>query len=381
MEETTEIKLKRHSRQTWAEVDLSSIGFNLNQIKKFLSSETKIMPVVKADAYGHGLVEVCRYLTSQGIEQLGIATVDEGIELRENGIGASLFLLGNIFPEEIEGVIEYNLIPTLCNLEIAQRLNERAREKNIFVKAQVKIDTGMGRIGVLYKEALDFFLKLKEFSHLVIEGIWTHFASAEDDYFTGLQLTRFNFVLGGLNRLGINFLYVHTANSLALFRNRETHFNLVRPGLTLYGVYPDISLKEIVELKPAMNLKTKIIFLKKVPPGDSISYGRTYITQRETVIATLPIGYGDGYNWLLSNRGKVLVKGQYAPIVGRVCMDQLMIDVTDIPGVALGEEVVLLGRQGDLEITAEELAELLGTIPYEILCRIGSRVPRIYKGG
>ncbi|MGE4357274.1 MAG: alanine racemase [Candidatus Omnitrophota bacterium] len=379
MEGTTEVKLRKHSRPSWAEVDLSSIGFNLNQIKKFLSSEVKIMPVVKADAYGHGLIEVSKYLVSQGIEQLGIATVDEGMELRENGIGVYLFILGNIFPEEADAVIEYNLIPTICNLEVAQRLEEIAKEKNIFVKVHVKIDTGMGRIGVSYKEVLDFFLKLKEFPHLVIEGIWTHFASAEENYFTGLQLARFNFVLGGLQQCGINFLYIHTANSTALFKYKETHFNLVRPGLSLYGVYPEPSLRDIVELKPAMSIKTKIVFLKKVPAGQSISYGRTFITQRESIIATLPVGYGDGYHWLLSNRGKVLVKGMRVPVVGRVCMDQTMIDVTDVPGVALGDEVVLLGKQDNEEITAEELAGLTNTIPYEILCRINSRIPRIYK--
>lgn len=337
------------------------------------------MPVVKADAYGHGLIEVSKYLVSQGIEQLGIATVDEGMELRENGIGVYLFILGNIFPEEADAVIEYNLIPTICNLEVAQRLEEIAKEKNIFVKVHVKIDTGMGRIGVSYKEVLDFFLKLKEFPHLVIEGIWTHFASAEENYFTGLQLARFNFVLGGLQQCGINFLYIHTANSTALFKYKETHFNLVRPGLSLYGVYPEPSLRDIVELKPAMSIKTKIVFLKKVPAGQSISYGRTFITQRESIIATLPVGYGDGYHWLLSNRGKVLVKGMRVPVVGRVCMDQTMIDVTDVPGVALGDEVVLLGKQDNEEITAEELAGLTNTIPYEILCRINSRIPRIYK--
>ncbi|MCM8778580.1 MAG: alanine racemase [Candidatus Omnitrophica bacterium] len=381
MEQIIETKIKKYSRPTWAEVDFSSFRFNLNQIKRFLSPEVKIMPVVKADAYGHGLVEVSNYLVSQGIEQLGIATVDEGIELREKGVGVPLFILGNVFPEELETVVEYNLIPTLCNLEVAKRLDEIAREKNIFVKAEVKVDTGMGRIGVLYTETLDFFLKLKELNHLVIDGLWTHFASAEDEEFTRIQLLRFNFVFGGLKQLGFNFYHIHSANSLALFRNKETHFNLVRPGLSIYGVYPENSLREIVELKPAMSLKTRIVFLKRVSQGYPISYGRTFITSRESIIATLPIGYGDGYSWLLSNKGRVIVKGNYAPVVGRVCMDQTMIDVTDIPGVSLGEEVVLLGRQGGLEITAEELANLSGTIPYEILCRIGSRIPRIYKDG
>lgn len=379
MERTIDTGLKKESRPTWAEIDLSALNFNLSQIRKFVAPEVKIMPIVKANAYGHGLVEVSRYLVSQGIEHLGIATVDEGIELRESGIGVSLFLLGNILPEEAEAVIAYNLIPTVCNLESAFRLNEIAKERNLFLKVHIKIDTGMGRIGVFYPEVLDFFQKLRDFPHLHIEGLWTHFASAEEKEFTELQLTRFNFVRGGLKELGFNFLYIHTANSTALFKYKETHFNLVRPGLSLYGVYPDLSLREIVELKPVMSIKTKIIFLKKLPPGQPISYGRTFITQRESIIATLPIGYGDGYNWLLSNQGKVIIKNRYAPVVGRVCMDQTLIDVTDIPDISLGEEVILLGRQGDLQITAEEISSLCKTIPYEVLCNITPRIPRVYK--
>ncbi len=379
MSQVADTELKRHSRPTWAEIDLSCLGFNLTQIKRFVSPEVKIMPIVKADAYGHGLIEVSQYLLSQGIDYLGIATVDEGMILRDSGIGIPLLILGSITPEETEAVLEYNLIPTVCNLEVATRFNNLALQKNRHANVHIKIDTGMGRIGISCQEALDFFLKLKELPNLVIEGIWTHFASAEEAEFTNTQLNRFNFVLGGLRQLGFNFLYIHAANSTAILRNKESHFNLVRPGLTLYGVYPDASLREIVELKPVMMIKTRTVFLKKVSAGQSISYGRTFITSRESLIATLPVGYGDGYSWLLSNRGVVLVKGMRVPVVGRVCMDQIMIDVTEVPDVKIGEEVVLVGQQGNERITAEELASMATTIPYEVLCKISPRIPRIYK--
>lgn len=379
MSQVADTELKRHSRPTWAEIDLSCLGFNLAQIKRFVSPEVKIMPIVKADAYGHGLVEVSQYLLSQGIDYLGIATVDEGMILRDSGIGIPLLILGSITPEETEAVLEYNLIPTVCNLEVATRFNNLALQKNRHANVHIKIDTGMGRIGISCQEALDFFLKLKELPNLVIEGIWTHFASAEEAEFTNVQLNRFNFVIGGLRQLGFNFLYIHAANSTAILRNKESHFNLVRPGLTLYGVYPDASLREIVELKPVMMIKTRTVFLKKVSAGQSISYGRTFITSRESLIATLPVGYGDGYSWLLSNRGVVLVKGMRVPVVGRVCMDQIMIDVTEVPDVKIGEEVVLVGQQGNERITAEELASMATTIPYEVLCKISPRIPRIYK--
>lgn len=379
MNEVIETELKRYSRPIWVEINLSYLGFNLAQLRKFVAPEVKIMPVVKADAYGHGIVEVSQYLISQGIDYLGIATVDEGICLRKAGLVTPLLILGSILPEETDLLLEYNLIPTICNWETALALNNLAGQRNLSARVHIKIDTGMGRIGIWHEEVLEFFLKIRELINLDIEGIWTHFASAEEEDFTNLQLTRFNFVLGGLKSIGFNFSYIHAANSTAILKNKDSHFNLVRPGLTLYGVYPDISLKEIIELKPVMNIRTKVIFIKKVPAGHSISYGRTFTTQRESLIATLPVGYGDGYSWTLSNRAMVLVRGRRVPVVGRVCMDQIMIDVTDIEDVRLGEEVVLLGEQGNERITVEELAGLSGTIPYEVLCRINSYIPHIYK--
>jgi alanine racemase len=379
MSQIIETELRRQSRPTWAEIDLSNLAFNLSQIKKRLSPEIKIMPIVKADAYGHGIVEVSQYLAAQGIDYLGVATVDEGIYLRKAGITISLLVLGTILPEEAEALLEYNLIPTICNRDTAVILNRLASQRNIPVKIHIKIDTGMGRIGVWHEEVLDFFSKIKELGQLEFEGIWTHFASAEDMEFTNLQLGRFNFILRGLEQLGYKFAYIHAANSTAILKNTSSHFNMVRPGLALYGVYPDISVRQTIELKPVMQLKTRIIFLKKVSAGQSISYGRTFVTSRESLIATLPIGYGDGYAWSLSNRAMVIVEGRRVPIVGRVCMDQIMIDVTDVGDVKLGEEVVLIGQQDNERISVEELASLSGTIPYEILCRIASRIPRIYK--
>ncbi|MCX5657172.1 MAG: alanine racemase [Candidatus Omnitrophica bacterium] len=370
---------KDFGRPTWAEVDLVTLGFNLDQIRKWISPEVKIMPIVKADAYGHGIVEVSRYLIAQGIDYLGVATIDEAVVLREKRINIPILVLGSILPHETPIFAEYNITPTITNFEVASHLNKVAAEKNRHIKVHVKIDTGMGRIGIWHEEAMEFFLKIRQFKNLELAGLWTHFASAEDSAFTELQLARFNFVLGGLKQLGFNFTYIHSANSTAVFKNRNSHFNLIRPGLVLYGVYPDISLREIADLKPVMSLKTRIVFLKKILPGHSVSYSRTFVAERKSLIATLPLGYGDGYSWLLSNRGKVIVKGKRASIVGRVCMDQTMIDVTDIEGVNLGDEVILIGRQDKERVTVEELASLSETIPYEILCRISSRIPRIYK--
>jgi alanine racemase len=370
---------KDFGRPTWAEVDLVTLGFNLDQIRKWISPEVKIMPIVKADAYGHGIVEVSRYLIAQGIDYLGVATIDEAVVLREKRINIPILVLGSILPQETPIFAEYNITPTITNLEVASHLDKIAAEKNRSIKVHVKIDTGMGRIGIWHEEVMEFFLKMRQFKNLELEGLWTHFASAEDSAFTELQLARFNFVLGGLKQLGFNFIYIHSANSTAVFKNRNSHFNLIRPGLVLYGVYPDISLREIADLKPVMSLKTRIVFLKKISPGHSVSYSRTFVAERKSLIATLPLGYGDGYSWLLSNRGKVIVKGKRASIVGRVCMDQTMIDVTDIEGVNLGDEVILIGRQDKERVTVEELASLSETIPYEILCRISSRIPRIYK--
>ena len=265
-------------------------------------------------------------------------------------------------------------------MELARAINKVAPKLNRKARVHIKVDTGMGRIGVWHEEAFDFVREVTNLKNIFVEGLYTHFSIAgRDKFFTNYQIDSFTSLLKDLKLLDIEIPYRHAANSIAAVNLKKSHLNLVRPGIVMYGMYPKRSFVRKLRLAPSLSLKTRIVFLKKTPAGRSISYGRTYITQRPTIIATLPIGYADGYGRILSNRAKVLVRGQRAPVVGKVTMDQTMIDVGHIEGVSLGDEVVLIGRQGDGEIRCEELARLAGTIPYEIVCSISGRVPRIYR--
>ena len=373
------------SRPTWAEIDLSAIKHNLGQIKRLIGANrkgaVKIMAVVKANAYGHGLIEVARALQNLDIHYLGVATLDEAIALRQAGIKLPILVLGSILPEEVNTALDYEIALTVCNKELAYALSKKARATNKKVSVHIKIDTGMGRIGVWHERALEFMKMLKDMRNIYVEGIYTHFASASrDKFFTSYQLQAFENLLEKLAQEGIRFPYRHAANSIAMVDLKRSHFNLVRPGIVIYGIYPKRSFARILKLKPVLSLKTKIVYLKSLPAGRSISYGRTYIAEKATRIATLPIGYADGYGRILSNRACALVKGQKALVVGKVTMDQTMINVGHIKGVKLGDEVVLIGQQGKLKMRAEEIARVSKTIPYEIVCSITNRVPRVYKG-
>ncbi|MBN3039351.1 MAG: alanine racemase [Candidatus Omnitrophica bacterium] len=373
------------SRPTWAEIDLNAIRYNLSQIKKIIGWEkkksTKIMVVVKANAYGHGLIEVARALEKQEVDYLGVASLDEAIALRKSEIKLPILVLGSILPEEVPHALQHDIALTLCNKELAQEIEKKAGQADKIVPVHLKIDTGMGRIGVWHEQAFDFVKALKRMKHIYLEGIYTHFASASrDNFFTGFQLEAFEDLLKKLAQENIHFDYRHAANSIAVVDIKKSHFNLVRPGIIVYGMYPKRSFAKILKLKPALSLKTRIVYIKDVPPGRSISYGRTYITERATRIATLPIGYADGYGRILSNKASVLVKGKKAPVVGKVTMDQIMIDVGHIKGVKVGDEVVLIGCQNQAEMSTEEIARVSKTIPYEIVCSITNRVPRVYKG-
>ncbi len=373
------------SRPTWAEIDLGAIRYNLRQIKKLVGSgirsSPKIMVVVKANAYGHGLVEVAKTLQNSGVHSLGVATLDEAIVLRTEGIKLPVLVMGAILPGEVNTALDYDVALTLCNKELARTLNNKAKAKNITIPVHIKIDTGMGRIGIWHEKALEFVKMLKKMRNIRMEGIYTHFASASrDNFFTNYQLEAFEGLLKKLAQENIQFSYRHAANSIALVDLKKSHFNLVRPGIIVYGMYPKRSFVKILKLKPALSLKTRIVYLKEVPQGRSISYGRTYITEKATRIATLPIGYADGYGRILSNRASVLVKGQKAPVVGKITMDQTMVDVGHIKGVRIGDEVVLIGHQRQVEMRTEEIARVSKTIPYEIVCSITNRVPRVYKG-
>lgn len=367
-------------RHTWAEVDLDAIGYNFAQTKKLIEKGTRVLVVVKGNAYGHGIFEVSKTLQQAGADFLGVATLDEALFLRKKKINTPILILGSVLLHELKAAIKNDITITLCHIELAKAIDKLASKLNKKARVHIKIDTGMGRIGVWHEEAFDFVKDVVNFKNIFVEGIYTHFSiAARDKFFTSYQIDSFASVLKKLREWGIEIPHRHAANSIATVNLKKSHLSLVRPGIIIYGMYPKKSFSRKLNLKPALSLRTRIVFLKRTPAGRSISYGRTYITQRPTVIATLPIGYADGYGRILSNKAKVLVKGQRAPVVGKVTMDQTMIDVGHIEGVKLGDEVVLIGKQGDNEIRCEELARLAGTIPYEIVCSITNRVPRIYK--
>lgn len=366
-------------RPTWAEVDLSTIKENFNQIKRILSGDIKIMAVVKANAYGHGIVEVSRVLEAEGVDYFGVASVDEALSLRDSGIKTPILVLGAVLEDEIEPAIESNITLTICDYNILSFLDKIANSLGKIALVHIKVDTGMGRIGVWHDEAKDFILAVLRYKNIGIEGIYTHFSSAgRDRFFTSYQLDSFLRLLNGLTDIGIRIKLKHAANSIATVGLQLSHFNMVRPGIIIYGMYPKRDLNRLIDLKPALCLKTKIVYIKNVPIGRSISYGRTFITERPTKVATIPIGYADGYGRILSNKAQALVRGKRCRVIGKITMDQTMLDVTDVDGVDIGDEVVLIGKQFQEQITAEELARLGGTIPYELICSISARVPRIY---
>ena len=366
-------------RPTWAEIDLSAVKHNVKTVQGLLAKNTGIMAVVKANAYGHGMLEISRVLEKLKIKYLGVATLDEALTLRAAKIKLPILVLGSVLPEEAESAVRNKITLTLCNQELLKKLKSLTNKK-FRPRVHIKIDTGMGRIGVWHENAVEFVLEVKKDRKIEIEGIYTHFSIAgRDKFFTQYQIDAFEGIISKLNKLGVIISLKHAANSIACVDWKKSHLNMVRPGIIIYGVYPKRSFPRVIKLRPAFSLKTKIVFIKNTPPGRSISYGRTFITQSHTKIATLPIGYADGYGRILSNKAEVLVKGHRAPVVGKVTMDQTMIDVGHIKNVKVGDEVVLLGKQKKEEIRIEKLARLSGTIPYEIVTGITGRVPRLYR--
>ena len=367
-------------RPTSAVIDTGALGFNYRELRKAMPGEIKVMAIVKANAYGHGDIEVARVLAGLGCELFGVAIAEEGARLRDAGIKSPIAVLGGVYPGQIRDVIGLGLTPVVFDLDTARLINDEAKRIGALQRIHVKIDTGMGRIGVLPHEAAAFFRKLREFSGLRVEAVLSHFVEAESDdrEFSRRQLEAFLETVDTIKKLGFTPDYVDMANSAAAIDYAASRLDLVRPGIMLYGSYPAGRLREKMELRPVMRLKTAVLHLKSVGPGFPVSYGRTFVTKRPSVIATLPIGYGDGLPRRLSGVGEALIEGKRAPLVGMVCMDLTMCDVTGIPGVRIGSEAVLIGRQGGDEITAEEVAFRAWTISYEIFCYISARVPRIY---
>lgn len=370
----------RDRRPTICEINLSALRWNLRQVKAKIGSAVKVLSMVKANAYGHGAPKVAAALAEEGSDAFGVATVEEARELRRSGIRHPILVVGGVYPAQLAQVVEHQLTAAAHDLQTAKRFNQAAQDLGVALDIHIKIDTGMGRLGFLPSDQESWLPALKKLQALRIIGVFSHLCQAESVHgeYTQQQLRLFEEVLVRLREAGFAPALVHLANSAATITLPQAYFDMVRPGIMLYGAYPSSEMASEIELKPVLSWKTRILQLKKVPAGTSISYGQSFVTRRPSLIATLPVGYADGYGRLLSNRGATLVRGKRAPVVGRICMDLAMIDVTDIPGVRSGDEVVLLGRQRGAEITAEEMAGWAETISYEIFTSISSRVPRIY---
>lgn len=364
-----------------AEINLDNIAYNIKQIRQRVDKNSKLMAIVKADGYGHGAVETAKACLYNGADQLAVATIDEGTQLRKNNIFVPILILGYTIDSKLEEAVSCRLTQTVFSYETAEKLSSVAKRLNKTAFIHIKLDTGMGRIGFKSDDsAVNEIIKISRLENIKITGIFTHFAAADeaDKEFTLVQYKRFRYVTDRLNALGLTDIIRHVSNSGAILDMPELNLDMVRAGIIIYGLYPSSQVKHTIELKPAMSLKTHISYVKEVEANTPVSYGRTFYTDKKSVIATVPVGYADGYSRIMSNKAKIIVNGKYARQVGNICMDQFMADITDIDGVKQNDEVILMGRSGSLEISAEELASIQGTINYEVVCGVGKRVPRVY---
>ncbi len=390
------IKIKDKARQmkyslVKAYVNLDAVEKNILSLKQIMDKKSKFMAVVKADAYGHGAVRVAKKALESGADALGVARLGEALILRQAGIGAPLLVFGYIYPDRVAIAGELDIMITIYNLDMAKALSQAACSKGIVLNAHLKVDTGMGRVGVLFdpshsdlqykKKAVKEIKKIAALPGIDVQGIYTHLAAADhaDRNYTTLQLHMFDSLLHELEKENIVFSTIHAANSAGIIGFPESHYDMVRAGVSMYGLYPSSEVDHSkVDLIPAMELKSIISSVRKVPKNFKVSYGMTYETEKETLLASVPVGYADGFSRLLSSNGYMLVKGIKAPIAGRICMDQTIIDVGHIPDVKVEDEVVLIGGQNDKTITADDIAEKINTINYEIVSSLTSRVERIY---
>ncbi len=373
-----QVWMDRPDRPTWVQIDMEAIAYNTRRMKAIIGPDVTLMAVVKANAYGHGAIPVSTTVLNNGADYLGVASINEAMDLREAGIDAPVLILGYTPPWAARQVIRYDVAVTLYDVEIARAFDRAAREMNATLRAHVKVDTGMGRLGLLPDEVTTFFRSLRNLDHLQIEGIFTHFSVADEDQtYTRRQVDAFEQVVDPLLAAGFRFKYIHAANSAAAIHLPESRFNMVRCGIALHGLNPGPLAPVPADFKPAMVWKTTVALVKRLPPGSFIGYGNTYRTHSNEQIAIIPVGYADGFRRAPRRWKHVLVKGEYAPLVGRVSMDQAAIDVTAIDDVQIGDEVVLIGEQGDRSITVDDVAEYLDTISYEVVSTILARVPRV----
>ncbi|ABS35309.1 alanine racemase [Clostridium botulinum] len=372
----------RNLRAVWAEIDLDNLQHNLKQIKKICGNK-EIIGVIKANAYGHGAMEIAPTLLENGVSRLAVAVLSEAMELRMSGVKEPIMILGYTPWALGDMLLDNDIEQSVYSYNDALELSKIAVLKRKILKIHIVVDTGMGRIGFLpTKESVEDVYKISKLPNIEIEGIFSHFSSADesDKDYTLYQMNKYNAFINKLEEKNIQVPIKHIANSAAIIDLENTHLDAVRAGIIMYGYYPsNYVLRNNINLKPVMSLKTSIVHIKKVSSGEYISYGRTFKTKRESIIATLPIGYADGYNRLLSNKGKVIVNGKLAPVIGRVCMDQCMIDVTFIENLKVGDVVTIMGEENGVSYTAEDIASQIGTISYEVICNVNKRVPRVYK--
>ncbi len=373
------------NRPTWVEINLDHLAFNYHSVKQFVGERTGFMAVVKADAYGHGAVCCAKRLEAEGIDWFGVALAEEGLELREKGIVTPILCLGSFWAGQEKSLLENNLTPVVYRIEQVESFNRYAAEKNIIADVHVKVDTGMGRIGVRFDEIKEFAEKLKRYKNLCVDGIMTHFATADnlsENEFTDEQINKFDQTVAMFEAEGFRPTYKNLANSPGAVAHENSRRNLVRIGGILYGLGGDVLPAgiDVPKLKPVMSLRSRVAHLKRVPKGETLGYSRTFTTEKDSIIATVPIGYQDGYRRALSNNGHAIVGGKYAPIVGRISMDWTILDITEVADVKVDDEVVLIGESENLKVSAEELAKAAQTISYEITCAIHRRVTRKYVG-
>ena len=369
-------------RRTWAEINIDAMKYNVENIRRITSPNAKIMAVVKADAYGHGYRKVCKSLLESGVDCFAVAMVAEAKEIRRSGFDVPVLILGATHRSEAEEIVRYDIMPIVYNYEFAKYLSQIAVKQNKNVKIHLKIDTGMSRLGFVAgddnTELLNEIIKIYNLPNIIIDGIFSHFACSDeaDSSYTYLQFERFKQLIDELEAVGINIPCKHIANSAAIMMYPEMHLDMVRAGIILYGYYPSNEVdKEKLPLKPVMTLKSSVTLVKDMDAGRGVSYGKTYITDRKTKIATIPIGYADGYLRSLSQKAKMEIDGKLCNVIGRICMDQCMIDVTNVNNINIGDEVIIFGEG---QITADDVAEWMNTINYEILCLVSKRIPRIY---
>lgn len=373
--------MEKIMRPVWAEIDLDKAAYNMKNIKK-LVGDKEVIAVVKADCYGHGADDLAPVFLENGASRLAVAILTEGIELRKKNITAPIMILGYTPLELSEELINNDIEQTVYDLEYAKKLSSLAEKLGKKAKIHIALDTGMGRIGFIpNEESIEAVEKIASLKGIEIIGIFTHFSTADeyDKTYTNEQFKKIKDFIAELEKRGVNIPLKHASNSGAIMEMPETYLDAVRAGIILYGYYPSNEVdKNKLDIKPILTLKTTVSHIKEVEEGTSISYGRTFITKRKSKIATIPIGYADGYSRLLSGKAKVIINGKFAPVVGRICMDQCMIDVTDIGEVKVGDEVILLGEEGNLKFNADDFAEIMGTINYEITCMLKQRIPRVY---